>query len=68
MIPSELTGRVLAFAAVALAVAVKSAVVDDASHPQRAPMSWVAPAESSAPYGVRLLSMDLEPPAVQVGF
>ena len=68
MIPSELTGRVLALTAVALAVAVQSAFVDDATHRDEAPMTLVAPAEASAPYGVRLLSVDLEPPIVNVRY
>ena len=65
MIPSELIGRLLAFAAVALAVAVKTAAVDDFRHHDEA---WVASSDVSAPYGLRLLDMQLEPPAVRLEF
>mgnify|MGYP001059990888 CR=1 FL=1 len=68
MIPSELIGRLLAFAAVALAVAVKTAAVDDFRHHDEASLAWVASSDVSAPYGLRLLDMQLEPPAVRLEF
>ena len=66
MIPSELLGRLLAFAAVALAIAVKTAAVDDFRRHDEASLTWVASTEVSAPYGLRLLDMQLEPPAVRL--